>query len=664
MENDDFQGEFGPIKHFSLEELKNDRLVKRLQMERKWADSEPCVAPNGVETEKQLADETSLEEKPDVTRHMSTPTDHTTESIGTENHYKRRKSPKISLDGTKRYPMTLQLTGQKELAEEVARREQQRAIEEQSLEHELRQPEKPTDGQNALLKENFPKEETPFAHEDPQPTDLAIDAVVTAPDPLERFSDYTPSAGDVLKVKKAVLRQLLGRKADFPNLLLSPSLSEKYHEVHSMFERTIRDNEGHSALIIGPRSSGKSAIVERALKALDSTYPGEFITIRLNANMHADDKTALREVARQLDLSVQKEGNYQDPGQANSFEQRTITDTFTNILATLDQTAKSKYGREQSVSIIFVIDEFEKFTGSTKQTLLYNLFDLSQSSSVPICVVGISTKITTRELLEKRVRSRFSQRIISINRELSLPKFWENARLGLILGDDVADGLDDRSYAALWNEYIDTVFFTPLYGQTASFLKRLAFQVFHTTKNYKEFNNHCVFAVSRVAEARPFPHDAHFESYIAVQSNNTIQSIISSLSTLELLLVIAAARWVAKVDLQVVNFNLAYREYEDMIKILNQTTVVSSSSFTDSSILTNIRVNQKAWSAKVLRNSWEILYKLGILLDVASANDMSAARTVKNYIIEENKMVHIDVTLAELARVMDDLSAFKRLTML
>lgn len=648
MDNDDFQGEFGPIKHFSLEELKNDRLVKRLQMEKKWAETDPSSGPSSAEPINRRAENTIGSNSEAL---------HNENSSHLENAPKRRKTLP---DGTRRYPMTLKVTGQEELAKEVARREQEKRL----LEEQLRSQA----ASGTTLDQNGSTEEQQDLERQPPVLEEPIKEVTSeVSDPLKRFSGYVPSSGDVSKVRKAVLGQLLGRKADFSNLLLSPSLSEKYQEVHDMFERTIRDNEGHSALIIGPRSSGKSAIVERALKTLDSTYHGEFITIRLNANMHSDDKTALREIARQLDCSAKEEGGaqHEETDEVNSFEQRTITETFSNILSTLDQTAKSRYSGQQAVSIIFVIDDFEKFTSSSKQTLLYNLFDLSQSSSVPICVAGMSTKITTRELLEKRVRSRFSQRIISINRDLSLPTFWQNARLGLVVGEEVAGLLEDRNYALLWNEYVDTVFHSMLYGAVGSFLKRLAFQVFHTTKNYKEFNNHCVYAVSRVCETQAFPSDGDFEKYIAFQSSNSVQAIVSSLSTLELLLVIAAARWVAKVDLQVVNFNLAYREYEEMIKILNTNTVVSSSSFTDSSILANIRVNQKAWSAKVLRNSWEILYKLGILLDVMGNNELNAANTAnKNYVIEENKMVQLDITLVELARIVDETSAFKSLTML
>ena len=75
-----------------------------------------------------------------------------------------------------------------------------------------------------------------------------------------------------------MLSQLVNKTTNFPNLLESPNLISKYKEVYKMFEHTVRDNEGHSLLIIGPRSSGKTAIIQHALDDLSSKYPGQFIT--------------------------------------------------------------------------------------------------------------------------------------------------------------------------------------------------------------------------------------------------------------------------------------------------------------------------------------------------------------------------------------------------
>ena len=194
--------------------------------------------------------------------------------------------------------------------------------------------------------------------------------------------------------------------------------------------------------------------------------------MRLNAYLHSDDIVALREMARQLDYNA-KQLRTSDDVSFGNFEQRSISDTFTNILSILDKNNNNNnnnnatHNEQEAVSIIFIIEEFENFTSGSKQTLLYNLFDLSQSSSTPICVVGVSTKITARELLEKRVRSRFSQRIISINKSNTMEEFWANAKLGLVLSNEFIETLGDQNYGFLWNQYVES-----MYSSKSSYLRK------------------------------------------------------------------------------------------------------------------------------------------------------------------------------------------------
>lgn len=69
---------------------------------------------------------------------------------------------------------------------------------------------------------------------------------------------------------------------------------------------------------------------------------------------------------------------------------------------------------QESQRLIFIIDEFDLFCGHQNQTLLYNLFDVAQSAQTPICVLGLTSRLDVIELLEKRVKSRFSHRQISL----------------------------------------------------------------------------------------------------------------------------------------------------------------------------------------------------------------------------------------------------------
>lgn len=115
-----------------------------------------------------------------------------------------------------------------------------------------------------------------------------------------------------------------------------------------------------------------------------------------------------------------------------------------------------------SQSIIFIIDEFDMFAAHPRQTLLYNLFDVAQSRKAPIAVLGCTTRLNVVEMLEKRVKSRFSHRYVYLTLPKSLPAYWQVCRQGLIVDrrDAEAEGIDTKlegygEFHRYWNSKID-----------------------------------------------------------------------------------------------------------------------------------------------------------------------------------------------------------------
>lgn len=58
------------------------------------------------------------------------------------------------------------------------------------------------------------------------------------------------------------------------------------------------------------------------------------------------------------------------------------------------------------------MDEFDLFTKNKTQLLLYTLLNTIQTASTPICLIGSTCRIDVLDLLEKRIKSRFSHRQI------------------------------------------------------------------------------------------------------------------------------------------------------------------------------------------------------------------------------------------------------------
>lgn len=52
--------------------------------------------------------------------------------------------------------------------------------------------------------------------------------------------------------------------------------------------------------------------------------------------------------------------------------------------------------------MIFILDEFDLFAHHKNQTLLYNLFDISQSAQNPIAVIGLTCRLVSGFLFIKK----------------------------------------------------------------------------------------------------------------------------------------------------------------------------------------------------------------------------------------------------------------------
>lgn len=145
-----------------------------------------------------------------------------------------------------------------------------------------------------------------------------------------------------------------------------------------------------------------------------------------------------------------------ETGQTLIVTQSNYADTLASLLALLSHPSEiaDSQSDQTAKSVIFILDEFDLFTTHSRQTLLYNLFDIAQAKKAPIVVLGLTTRIDVVESLEKRVKSRFSHRYVHLSLPRSLPAFWEVCKEGLTASEDELNAVDSNTNTACQGEFL------------------------------------------------------------------------------------------------------------------------------------------------------------------------------------------------------------------
>lgn len=425
-----------------------------------------------------------------------------------------------------------------------------------------------------------------------------------------------------VEVMQQVLIERLARKR--PMRLVG--MKDEYAKVSRLVKQTVTAGESNSMLLIGARGSGKTAMVDQAIREQNADHAGDFHVVRLNGFIHTDDRIALREIWRQLGREMDIE---EDDGPAKNY-----ADTLTTLLALLshptDMGMVAQAGHITK-SVIFIIDEFDLFAGHPRQTLLYNLFDIAQSRKAPIAVLGLTTRIDAVEGLEKRVKSRFSHRYVHLGLAKSFGAFEEMCQQALSIFEDeldpdesiqlrtTAEESESSLEAALdsakasssiienWNSVAEQIIAsTPI----AHYLRRL----YYTTKSLPSFISAMLpimatlpLSTSEVTSTEILTHiTTSFEAQSLDPADSKL-SLLPSLSTLQLALLICAARLNAIYSTEVISFTLAYEEYKG----------IASKARLQASAAGAIAqgAGARIWSKDVARGAWETLIKCGLILE-------------------------------------------------
>ena len=471
-------------------------------------------------------------------------------------------------------------------------------------------------------------------------------------------------------LKRNILAGLTGRQR-----LVLVEQEADFQQVNQVVKHTIAAGEGNSMLVIGHRGSGKTNLVETIISNMAKECCGDFHVIRLDGSIHTDDKLATKEIWRQLGREMEI-----DDGQIGN---RSYADALTSLLALLSQPEELLVGedkekvedtrqdvhqdssgnadkdtdvaqekeqsRRTSKSIIFVINEFDLFTSHPRQTLLYNLFDIAQSRKAPIVVLGLTTKLFVVESLEKRVKSRFSHRSIYISSAKTYATFLDICKTALLaqplqktlpvslLSENVTPGEKSKfmDLHAAWCAHITSLFSDSAFD---AFLRRIYCQ----SKSVPAFLSAALIPIASMCSRRA-PSAIDFLANALLPPDSKLH-LLSSLSEMELFLLIAAARLEIILDTDTCNFNMAYDECCSLADRLK--TQSSASGVTALSFGTIMRVKEVALEA------WERLEELELLIPVTGTGGLGNMD-----VGGRGKLCKIDVTLEEIGDsgiMMDD----------
>ncbi|KAH9927098.1 origin recognition complex subunit 4 C-terminus-domain-containing protein [Epithele typhae] len=231
-----------------------------------------------------------------------------------------------------------------------------------------------------------------------------------------------------------------------------PTNTAAYEQLGDLLIGSVVRGEGNSCMLIGPSGSGKTQMVQRAIEAL----PREPIVIRLSGHSQQNDRVAIREIAWQLAQQTGQSFLPSDEDDADDGVAQVPAKPEDDVVEpeTYDEDVDEEHDEDENpfltklappfdnsmpiialpppahllalISMIptlprptvIVVEGFDLFAEHARQSLLYCLLDTAQAcragtgSGSGMAIIGVTSRVDTLNLLEKRVKSRFSGRMI------------------------------------------------------------------------------------------------------------------------------------------------------------------------------------------------------------------------------------------------------------
>ncbi|KAM6078907.1 origin recognition complex subunit 4 isoform 3-T3 [Theristicus caerulescens] len=252
-------------------------------------------------------------------------------------------------------------------------------------------------------------------------------------------------------------------------------IDHQHRHLLELLKRTVVHGESNSALIIGPRGSGKTALLNHVLKELTEMKQvrGNLLEVHLNGLLQTNDKVALKEITRQLHL------------------ENVVGDKVFDILELLEKRVKSRF--------------------SHRQIYLMNSFD-------------------------------FKQYIRIFKEQLSLPSDFP-----------------DESFAQKWNNNVQHL-------SEDKTVQDVLQNLFHCTKDLRSLHLLLMLAVSNVTVHHPLITASDLHEASKQYRMDSKANIVHGLSVLEICLIIAMKHLNDVYEGEPFNFQMVYNEFQKFIQ--------------------------------------------------------------------------------------------------
>jgi origin recognition complex subunit 4 len=362
--------------------------------------------------------------------------------------------------------------------------------------------------------------------------------------------------------------------------------------VEHLVQGVVNGRHSTSMLLVGPRGCGKTSLVNAVLDSLQqqnsnsaapplsqsSRTSPSFLVVRLHGLAMTTDAQAFREIATQLSIEEELQQQLllqQSSAIASPGKKIEVGASTSAHLALLFDVLK-KTGRTGR-AIIFFLEDFDRFAmqgggASNHQALLYNLLDMTHSCGMQFGVLGTSVRTDVLQLLEKRVRSRFSQLTVVMTSALQQPNHLVPivySRLALPVQ------LRHNPLRPQWNERVEALIATRDFW-------RIIGTVAQRTRDVRALLRFLSVALTHLSETDWLLRIEHFNDTVAIARAQEygLSKQMQAMTPLQLVLMGALLRLVLR-EFAVITFAAVMQQFKEFVSN-NKDCYVAAAKYSDS----------------------------------------------------------------------------------